>query len=445
MRIKNVFADQQSLRRIIMEQKKIVERFLKYISFDTQSDPESTAFPSTMKQKDLGEYLKNELTALGAEKAEMDENGYVYASIPASAGCEGRPAVAFIAHMDTAGEMSGKDVKARIVENYDGGVIVLNEEKGIVSDPSVLPKMKNYIGDSLIVTDGTTLLGADDKAGIAVIMTAAEEWINNDNSEYIAGFLKKEPDPELSKLHHPEIRIIFTPDEEIGRGVDKINMEKVNASFGFTLDGSDVSHLQYENFNAASADISIRGTAVHPGSAFGIMKNAGLLAGEFISMLPPAETPAATKCREGFYHLTDMEATVEKAKLHYILRDHDRSILEKRKQTVLDTVKALNKKYGEGTFTAEIRDSYKNMYEKIIPDHEEMIEIVKSAMKAEGIEPQTIPIRGGTDGARLSYMGLPCPNLGVGIEYCHGANEFASIEKMEMAVKKIEGIAARLA
>ena len=416
-----------------MKQSKLVERFLKYVSFDTQSDPESLTCPSTAKQKVLGEYLKEELSALGADRVSIDENGYVYATVPASAGSGEEPVIAFLAHMDTAGEMSGKDVKPRIVENYDGGRIVLNEEKGIVSDPAVLPKMKNYIGDSLIVTDGTTLLGADDKAGIAILMTAAEEWLHNGS------------DPEVSGLRHPEIRIIFTPDEEIGRGVDKINMDQVNASFGFTLDGSAVSHIQYENFHAASADILICGTAVHPGDAFGIMKNASLLAAEFISMLPASETPAKTRCREGFYHLTDMEGTVEKAKLQYILRDHDRSILEKRKQTVLDTVRILNKKYGEGTFTAVLEDSYRNMVEKIIPDHEDMIECVKEAMRDGGIEPETVPIRGGTDGALLSYRGLPCPNLGMGIEYCHGANEFASIEKMETAVKTVEGIAARLA
>lgn len=428
-----------------MEQSKIVERFLKYVSFDTQSDPESPTCPSTMKQKALGEFLKEELVNLGAEKVEMDENGYVYATIPASAGSEGKPVLAFLAHMDTAGEMSGKDVKARIVSDYDGGVIVLNEEKGIVSDPEVLPKMLNYIGDSLIVTDGATLLGADDKAGIAILMTAAEEWINNDNSEYIAKFLKNEPDPSLSGLHHPEIRIIFTPDEEIGRGVDMINMDKVGAAFGFTLDGAAASQIQYENFNAASADIFIRGTAVHPGDSYGIMKNANLLAAEFISMLPPSETPVRTRGREGFYHLTDMEGTVEKAELHYILRDHDSSILEKRKKSICDITDALNEKYGEGTFTAVVKDSYRNMVEKIIPEHGDMIDCVKSAMKEEGIEPETVPIRGGTDGAALSFMGLPCPNLGTGMEYCHGAHEFVSIEKMCAAVRIVEGIARKMA
>lgn len=406
------------------------ERFLKYVTFDTQSDESSETCPSTAKQLKLGNFLAEELRKLGAKDVEIDENGYVYATVPASRGLSNAKTIALLAHMDTASEMSGKDVKPRIIEKYDGGNIVLNEKLGIFSDPKNFPLLKENIGEDLIVTDGTTLLGADDKAGIADIMTAAESWLSDNASTC--------PDPEL---RHPEIRIVFTPDEEIGRGVDKINLEKVNADYGYTVDGEGILDLSYECFNASAGHVSFRGVAVHPGNAFGIMKNASLMAMEFQSMLPQLETPAATQKRMGFFHLVGMQGSVEKAELSYILRDHDKVELDRRKKIFLQIADLMNLKYGDGSVCATITDSYPNMISYILPKHGIVIEAARKALAENGITPDESPVRGGTDGSTLSAMGLPCPNLGTGGQYCHGAHEYASIQGMDKIVAVLRSLA----
>ena len=402
------------------------ERFLKYILFDTQSDDRSETVPSTEKQKALGQALLQELQELGATDAQMDENGYVYATVPATKGHEDRPVLALVAHMDTALDMSGKDVKPRIVENYDGGDILLNEALSIVTRTADFPDLKKYIGQDIIVTDGTTLLGADDKAGIAEIMTAAEQML-------------------AGAYPHPEVRIVFTPDEEIGRGVEHIDMGKVNAKYGYTIDGEEIGQLEYENFNAASAEVIFHGVSVHTGSAFGILKNAQLMAMEFHAMLPPMENPAATRDRMGFYHLNTMEGKVEKTVLTYILRDHDAEKLQQRKELMRRAAAYMNEKYGEGTVEIRLQDSYRNMYEKIMPEHKELIEYARDAIRAAGVTPIEDPIRGGTDGATLSYMGLPCPNLGTGGHACHGRNEFIPIQSMDKAVEILKNLIERFA
>jgi len=409
------------------------ERFLKYITFDTQSDDTSSTCPSTAKQKILGKELVKELKEIGAVNVEMDEFGYVYATVPASVGAEDKPAVAFLAHMDTALEMPGKVTNPRIIESYDGSDIVLNEELGIVTAVKEFPLLKECIGDDLIVTDGTTLLGSDDKSGIAIIMTAAEAWIDDNKAPV-----------HYPALHHPEIRICFTPDEEIGRGADKIDLNKLNAVCAYTLDGTGANHLQYECFNAAAGLVKIKGNAVHPGASFGIMKNATLLAMEFQSMLPVYENPAATKDRMGFFHINDMTGSVDNAEIHYIIRDHDKSILEHRKEIFRKTAELMNLKHGEGTVTVTIVDSYPNMCEYILPKFSFVLDAAREAFTEAGIPCTEPPVRGGTDGARLSAMGLPCPNLSIGGYYCHGAHEFASIQKMDKMVKVIKGIAKRL-
>ena len=406
---------------------KAYERFLKYVAYDTQSDDASKTVPSTAKQLVLGTELAKELEELGAKNVELDENGYVYGTIPASAGSEKKPVLALVAHMDTAPDASGTNVKPHIVKQYDGKDIVLNAEKNIVTKVVDFPDLKKYVGDDLIVTDGTTLLGADDKAGVAEIMTIAEELLSGKGPK------------------HPEIRVVFTPDEEIGAGVAHINMQKVDAAYGYTVDGEEIGELCYENFNAASATVTFRGVCVHPGSAFGIMRNAALLAMEFHQMLPVFENPAATVGRMGFYHLNNMEGRMESAKLHYILRDHDAAKLAARKKLVEDAAAYMNEKYGAGTVQVEITDSYRNMYEKIMPDNAFLIDDAREAMKEAGVKPIESPIRGGTDGATLSYMGLPCPNLGTGGHACHGCHEFIPIQSMEKAVDILRHLVARLA
>jgi len=370
----------------------VSERFLKYVSFGTNSDEESPACPSTESQLVLGRYLAQELEEIGLTEVGIDENGYVYGVLPASVGRENDPSIGFIAHMDTSPAVSGDNIKPQIVE-YNGGDIKLNETESIKL--SEFPYLEKYVGCKIITTDGTTLLGADDKAGIAEIFTACEYLIAH---------------PEIS---HGRIAVCITPDEEIGRGADRFDLKRFDCDWGYTIDGGELGEIEYENFNAASAKITVHGVNIHPGSAKNKMKNASLLAAEFINMLPAAETPAHTEGYEGFYHLCGMSGDETLAKLQYIIRDHDMEKFNAKKDFVANLVKYLNSIYGEGTFEAEIRDSYYNMREKILP-FMHIIDNAVEAMKANDVEPIIVPIRGGTDGARLSFEGLPCPNLSTG-------------------------------
>lgn len=363
--------------------------------------------------------LAGELREMGASDVEFDETyGYVYATIPSTlkAG-KTAPVLGFIAHMDTSMAVSGRNVKPRIVENYQGGDIVLNEALSIVLREEENPELKGLVGQSLIVTDGTTLLGADDKAGVAEIMTMAEALLNS-------------PD-----LEHGTIRIGFTPDEEVGGGVDHFDVEAFGADYAYTVDGGALGELEYENFNAANAVLHVKGSSVHPGSAKGKMKNAILLAGEFHALLPVHETPEATEGYEGFYHADRIEGNVEHVDVDYIIRDHSREKFETKKEFFQKAADFMNEKYGADTFVVEMEDSYYNMKEKIMPENAHLIDNAVKAMEMEGVTPQIIPIRGGTDGARLSFMGLPCPNLCTGGQNCHGKFEYACIESMEKTVQ----------
>ena len=386
----------------------VVERFLKYVSFDTQSDPDSESTPSTPKQKLLGQELVNEMHSMGIENARMDEHGYVYAHIDANT--EGIPSLGFIAHMDTSSDASGADIKARIEKKYNGGDIRLNEHT--VLSPVDFPKLLNSIGQDIIVTDGTTLLGADDKAGIAEILTMAEELINN---------------PEIK---HGKICIGFTPDEEVGRGADLFDVEGFGAEYAYTVDGGEIGEIEYENFNAASAKVSISGRGIHPGSAKDRMINSIHVAQEFDSMLPQAQRPEYTEGYEGFIHLMHIEGDIENTKLVYIIRDHDMAKFEKKKSLMVKAAELVNLKYGEGTLKLTLNDSYYNMREKIQP-HIWLVSNVQEIMRDLGVEPITTPVRGGTDGARLSFMGLPCPNLCTGGENYHGRFEYIPVQSME--------------
>ena len=404
--------------------KTAIERFLKYVSYDTESDEASASCPSTAKQRVLAEQLRQELIELGAADVRVSEFGYVFARIPATSD-EKVPVLGFIAHMDTSPALSGADVKPRIVQDYDGGDIVLNEEKQIVmkvADFLFLPGLK---GEDLIVTDGTTLLGADDKAGIAEIMTMAEHLLTH---------------PEIK---HGEICIGFTPDEEIGRGADRFDVADFGADIAYTVDGGALGELEYENFNAASGKVTIHGVSIHPGSAKLKMKNALLIGMEFQSLLPTFENPMYTEGYEGFYHLDVMNGSVEEAQMDYIIRDHDRAKFEEKKRFFADAAAFLNRKYGEGTVVCEIRDSYYNMKEKIEPCMY-LIDTAEAAMRACGVEPVVVPIRGGTDGARLSYMGLPCPNLCTGGYNYHGKYEFIPVGSLEKTTEILVEIAKRL-
>ena len=399
----------------------VKERFLRYVAINTES-AEADTVPSTACQHDLARLLTKELQEMGASHVRYDETHcYVYATIPAN--CEtAAPALGFIAHMDTSPAISGANVNARCVPGYDGGDICLNEELGIVLSPADFPEMKHYVGQELIVTDGTTLLGADDKAGVAEIMTMAEYLLTH---------------PEIP---HGTIQIGFTPDEEVGCGVDFFDVEGFGADFAYTVDGGMIGEIEYENFNAAGARVTIQGRSIHPGSAKGRMVNAILVGMELQSLLPVQENPAYTEMYEGFYHLDSMSGNVETAKLDYIIRDHDREKFEQKKKLFAAACDYLNVKYGEGTVNAVIRDSYYNMKEKIVP-HMELIENACAVMNELGIEPIISPVRGGTDGARLSFMGLPCPNLCTGGHNYHGKYEYVCTESMEKVVKLLIGLA----
>lgn len=393
----------------------VLERFLKYVSYDTQSESDAETVPSSKKQWELARELVKELEEIGAAGVTLSEHCYVYAEIPATSERE-IPVIGFIAHMDTASEMSGRDVKPRIVRNYDGSDIVLNEEKGVVLSPERFESLKENIGKDLVVTDGTTLLGGDDKAGIAEIMAMAEYLLDH------------------REIPHGTVKICFTPDEEVGRGVDFFDVEGFGAKYAYTVDGGAIGELEYENFNAAGARLTVQGSSIHPGSAKGQMKNALLLGMEFHSMLPVNENPAYTEGYEGFYHLGEMSGGVEEAQMSYIIRDHDRVKFEAKKNRFLSIASYLNEKYGEGTVTVSMKDSYYNMKEMVVPYPELTGNAVK-AFTELGIEPKILPIRGGTDGARLSYMGLPCPNLGTGGHNCHGKYEYVSVQDMEKSVE----------
>ena len=385
----------------------VTERFLKYVSFDTKSDENSETCPSTPNQKLLGAALVEEMLEMGITDARMDENGYVYGTIP---GNPNLPTIGLIAHMDTSPDASGTDVKARIVE-YTGEDILLNAEKDIWLRASDYPGMKKHIGKHLIVTDGTTLLGADDKAGVAEIMTAAE-------------FLLR------ARMNHATVKIGFTPDEEIGRGADLFDVAGFGADYAYTVDGGSIGELEYENFNAAGAKVEIFGVNIHPGSAKDKMKNAQLIAMEFNALLPADQRPEHTEGYEGFFHLTDMQGDVEKATLYYIIRDHDFEKFEEKKELLVKAGEKLNEKYGNGSVCVSVKDSYFNMKQMIEPCMF-IVERAKSAMEAVGITPGIQPIRGGTDGARLSFEGLPCPNLCTGGENFHSRFEYVPVEDME--------------
>lgn len=399
----------------------LVERFLKYVSFDTQSSEETGLTPSTPGQMTFAEYLKSELESLGLEEISLDENGYLFATLPANVDKE-LPVVGFIAHMDTSPDMSGKDVKPRTVTNYDGTDIVLCTEENIVLSPSRFPELLDHKGEDLIVTDGKTLLGADDKAGIAEIVSAVV-------------YLQQHPE-----IKHGKIRIGFNPDEEIGLGAHKFDVEKFGCDWAYTMDGGEVGELEFENFNAASAKIVFKGRNVHPGYAKNKMLNSLHVANRFISLLPENETPEHTEGYEGFYHLIGMNGEVEQTTVSYIIRDHDRVRFGQRKQRMERLTAFINAEYGEGTAALELHDQYYNMREKIEPVMH-VIDIAFEAMKAAGVEPHVKAIRGGTDGAQLSFKGLPCPNIFAGGLNFHGRFEFVPIQSMEKAMNVIVKIA----
>ena len=398
---------------------KILDRFLRYVAVDTQSDPESDSQPSAAKELNLLKMLRDELNAMGVE-ATLDEYGYVMASIPANCDTQA-PAIGFIAHADTAPDAPGNNVKPQIIKDYDGGEIALKGVPGLSLKPADFPEMLQYKGQTLITTDGTTLLGADDKAGIAEIMDAVQ---------YIV---------EHPEFRHGDIKIGFTPDEEIGRGVVKFNVEKFGAKYAYTLDGGAVGELEYENFNAAGATIRIQGCNVHPGTAKGKMKNAILIGMELNAMLPADQRPECTEGYEGFFHLISFKGEVETATFSYIIRDHDMDLYEQKKAYMQKCVDAINEKYGEGTALLEMKHQYYNMRKQVEP-HMHIVEKAMKAMEMEGITPKVQPIRGGTDGANLSFMGLPCPNLFAGGHNFHGKMEYIPLESMEKASKVILNI-----
>lgn len=386
---------------------------MKYVSFDTQSAEDTGKTPSTDKQWALAEYLKQELAEIGLTEVELDANGYLYATLPANTRRE-VPTIGFIAHMDTSPDCSGADVKPRIVRGYDGGDIVLDAEAGIVTSPEKFPELRDHVGEDIIVTDGHTLLGADDKAGIAEIVQAMV---------YLLGH------PEIE---HGKIRVGFNPDEEIGLGAHKFDVEKFGCEWAYTMDGGELGELEFENFNAASAKVDITGVSVHPGYAKGKMVNAARVAAEFAALLPADQTPETTEGYEGFFHLIGMEGGVERASLSYIIRDHDAAKFDERKALIARVAEQVNAKYDEGTVRLSVNDQYRNMREQIEPVPH-VVEIAKAAMKAAGVEPAVRAIRGGTDGAQLSFKGLPCPNIFAGGLNFHGPHEFLPIPNLEKA------------
>lgn len=400
---------------------KLVERFIKYVRYNTTSDETSNICPSTKTQVTFGKMLAEECKTIGLTDVNIDENGYVMAVLPSN--CEKDvPVIGFIAHMDTSPDMSGENVNPQIIENYNGEDIILNKEMNIVLSPKVFPNLIQCIGDTLITTDGTTLLGADDKAGIAEILTAMEYLIHH---------------PEIK---HGKICIAFTPDEEIGRGADLFDVKKFGADFAYTIDGGLIGELEYENFNAALAKITIYGQNVHPGTAKNKMKNAVLIGVHLAQLFPEKEVPAHTEGYEGFYHLNSFYGNVEKVEMAYIIRDFDMENFNQRKNFVKTTVDKMNELYGDGTVQLELKDQYYNMKEKL-EDKMYIVERAFNAMKAVGVEPHIKPIRGGTDGSRLSYMGLPCPNIFTGGDNFHGRYEYVSVNSMKKAVEVIVKIA----
>lgn len=399
----------------------ITDRFLKYVSFATTSDPNTNMTPSTPGQMVFAQYLVEELKNIGLQEVELDSNGYIMATLPSNTS-KNVPVIGFVSHMDTSPDMTGKNVKPRIVKNYDGNDILLNDEKVIVLETNRYPEILNYIGQDIIVTDGTTLLGADDKAGLAAIVSAME-------------YLMAHPE-----IKHGKIRIGFTPDEEIGQGADHFDVPKFGAEWAYTIDGGEIGELEYENFNAAGAKITFNGLNVHPGYAKHKMKNSMRIANQFMTMLPRHETPEHTEGYEGFYHLVGMEGTVEKSTLSYIVRDHDRDRFERRKKEVQHIVNKINAEFGENTAELELKDQYYNMREKVEPVMH-IVDLAFQAMEQAGVKPKVKPIRGGTDGSRLSYEGLPCPNIFAGGHNFHGRFEFVPVQSMEKAMQVVINIA----
>jgi tripeptide aminopeptidase len=395
----------------------VLEKFFKYIKIDTQSNEDSSTCPSTAKQLDLAKILQSELQSLGLSDISLDENGYIMATLPSNVE-KNIPRIGFIAHMDTSPDVSGANVNPKIINNYDGGDILLNKENNLILSPKEFPELNSYIGQTLITTDGLSLLGADDKAGIAEIMTALEYFVKN------------------PQIKHGTIRIGFTPDEEIGRGVDHFDVQKFNADFAYTIDGGAIGELEYENFNAAKAVIKINGRNVHPGYAKNKMYNSLLIAMELNSLLPVNERPEFTQDYEGFYHITKMNGIVENSTMEYIIRDHDKTKFEQKKEFIRNVVKFINQKYRENTVVLELKDQYFNMKEQVQPVIH-IVETAKNAMELVGVVPKIVPIRGGTDGARLSYMGLPCPNIFTGGHNFHGKLEYIPLESMKKSVEVI--------
>ncbi len=390
----------------------VLERFLRYIAVDTMSEPEKEMIPSTEKQKDLAKMLTEELRSMGANEVKMDEHGYVYGTIPATCTDKKIPVLGFIAHMDTAPAYSGANVKPQIVKNYDGGTILMNQDTGLSMGPEQYPDLLRYVGQDLITTDGTSLLGADDKAGVAEIMALAQYLLEH---------------PEIP---HGEVKVGFTPDEEVGRGAELFDIQGFCADVAYTVDGGRLGELEYENFNGASGKVIVNGLSIHPGTSKGRMKNAILMAMEFQHMLPVFDNPMYTEDYEGFFHLSDISGTVEKVMMDYIIRDHDWDKFQEKKIYMQRVADYMNQKYGQGTIELLMKDSYYNMKEKL-KNHMYLIDIARSAMEELEIEPVITPIRGGTDGAALSYRGLPCPNLCTGGHNFHGKFEYISVQALE--------------